>query len=132
MADFNPGEVYDALNDDSQLRARARQVDEMAKALVELCHTAVMEMANLALDEGGRGLRSRGRRARGRLRLQAGQDRRARSGGALEGRAPGGGARGAASVARIGGDGDGEARWLRRGHDGVRGPVAVRADPAWR
>lgn len=55
MADFNPGEVYDALNDDSQLRGRARQVDEMAKALVELCHTALMEMANLALDEGDEG-----------------------------------------------------------------------------
>ncbi len=55
MADFNPGDVYDALNDDSRLRGRAIQVDEMAKALVDLCHTAVMEMANLALDEGDEG-----------------------------------------------------------------------------
>ena len=55
MAEFNPGEVYDALNDDSQLRGRARQVDEMAKSLVDLCHTAVMDMANRALDQGDEG-----------------------------------------------------------------------------
>lgn len=51
---FEPGEVYDALNDEKRHEARAKQVDDMAKALVDLCEKAVDDMAQTADDEGDR------------------------------------------------------------------------------
>lgn len=53
MVEFDPGEVYDALNDDRRFKARAKQVDEMAKALVDLCETAVQDMALVDEREDG-------------------------------------------------------------------------------
>ena len=52
MSDFDPGEVWDALNDHRDHEARAKQVNSFADELVALCADAVQDMAHVALDEG--------------------------------------------------------------------------------
>jgi hypothetical protein len=52
MADFDPGDVWDALNDRQDGEEAAKKVNAAADALASVCDDAVQEMAQLALDEG--------------------------------------------------------------------------------
>lgn len=53
VAGFDTGEVYDALHTDERMGTRAKQVDRMAEALVDLCDLALDDMCDLDVRDDG-------------------------------------------------------------------------------